>query len=147
MEEKEKDFRKLVYLDQNKNYGEVLPKGITARAGTIIIALVLNIPNGKSYTSTGFTDNKGLFHNYNKSFNLNLEQFANIFPFNMGYGKVLKVGKGIETEVKEGDKVVLRSLPDDSFVWDGKIFFFIREVDISCVVGSDNTELENYNKS
>lgn len=147
MEEKEKDFRKLVYLDQNKNYGEVLPKGITARAGTIIIALVLNIPNGKSYTSTGFTDNKGLFHNYNKSFNLNLEQFANIFPFNMGYGKVLKVGKGIETEVKEGDKVVLRSLPDDSFVWHGKIFFFIREVDISCVVESDNTELENYNKS
>ena len=145
MEEKEKDFRKLVYLDQNKNYGEVLPRGITARAGTIIISLVLNIPNGKSYTSTGFTDNKGLFHNYSKSFNLNLEQFANIFPFNMGYGKVLKVGKGIETEVKEGDKVVLRSLPDDSFVWYGKIFFFIREVDISCVVGSDNTELEDYN--
>ena len=55
----------------------------------------------------------------------------------MAYGKVLAVGSKIESDVAVGDKVLLRSNPNDTFIYDGSVFHFIREVDIAAIVKED----------
>ncbi len=136
-EKKQSDIKAKVYEHLNLGLGRELPKGIVPRADAIIIGLVMNLPDAKEYKENGFVSHKNIYHNYNNKYELSIMDFKDMFPFGMAYGKVLAVGSKIESDVAVGDKVLLRSNPNDTFIYDGSVFHFIREVDIAAIVKED----------
>ena len=142
---KEIDFKKEAYESMNEGFGRSLPNDVVARAGTIVVGLVFNLPYAKEYKENHFITHKGISHSYNKEYNLTLKSFAEIFHYGMAYGIVMAVGSNIDSPVVVGDKIMLRSLPQDTFIYGGKVFHFIREVDIALIVKANNKDLERNN--
>lgn len=143
----DKSMKVKVYNKLNSSLGRELPDSVKPRAEAIIIALVVNMPIGTDYKeSTYRTNNGSIVRKYENELNLTVAQFAEIYHYGMSYGIVLSVGVGVKTELKRGDKILLRAMPDEVFVYGGKLFYVIKEWDIFAVVDSSNKEIERSNE-
>lgn len=134
-----------VFKKMNESFGRTLPRTVKARAGSIIIGLVFNMPDSEKYEDDVYTGKGGIVRRYDLKVDLTLEMFSKTYLFGFAYGVVLAVGVGVASDVKIGDKVMLRSMPEDTLIYNGKIFHVIREVDIAAIVEESNKELESSN--
>lgn len=136
------DIKKKVFDRLNEKQGKTLPETIMARAESIIIALVYNMPDATQYNETTFIS-KGILNKYAKSVNMEIEAFAEMYPYGLTHGIILSIGEGIKSDMKTGDKVMLRSMPSEHLIYNGKIFHVIKEWDISAIV--KNNDIDKYN--
>jgi len=140
-----KDLEKRKAFDAlNERMGRELPRTVIPKADNIIIGVVINLPDAKKYNEKDFIDHNGMIQPYNKDQSKkHPNEFAKLYPYGLGYGKVLAVGSEIHSDVKVGDCIILRGMPTDSFIYKGCFFHHIREVEIAAIIKDDTLELYN----
>lgn len=142
----QKEIKEVVFKRLNDRMGRELPDSIIARADSIIIGVVFNMPYSREYTEKDYRGADGIIRRYDKSLEVSPMDFSKIYPFGMSYGIVQSVGGDIKSSVKTGDKIILRSMPSEMFIYNGDMYHVIKEWDIAAIVSKNDNSLEEANK-
>ena len=136
----QKEIKEVVYKRLNERMGRDIPVSISARAESIIVGVVFNMPYSREYTEKDYRSPDGIIRRYDRALEVSPMDFSKIYPNGMSYGIVLSVGEGIKSTIVYGDKVILRSMPAEMFCYNGEMFHVIKEWDIAAIVSkSDNS--------
>jgi hypothetical protein len=142
----QQEIKEVVFKRLNDRMGRELPVGISARAESIIIGVVFNMPYSREYTEKDYRSADGIIRRYDKSLEVSPMDFSKIYPNGMSYGIVLSVGEGVKSTIVYGDKVILRSMPSEMFCYNGEMFHVNKEWDIAAIVSKKDNSLEEANK-
>lgn len=134
-----------VFKRMNERMGRELPYSVKARAKSIIVGVVFNMPDSDDYKEKTYKGKDGLVKSYDKTVSMSVVDFSKTYPFGMSYGIVLAIGPGIESDIVKGDKVLLRTLPEETMIYDGEIFHIIKDWDIQGIIKDSNKDLESSN--
>ena len=142
----QKEIKEVVYKRLNERMGRDIPVSISARAESIIVGVVFNMPYSREYTEKDYRSADGIIRRYDRALEVSPMDFSKIYPNGMSYGIVLSVGEGVKSTIVYGDKVILRSMPAEMFCYNGEMFHVIKEWDIAAIVSKSDNSLEEANK-